>query len=275
MDASQLESANNSNGDYQSDREIPSRLRPSDYSHNNKSKKRPNYQVFGIILIVIILVGTIAFGYQHYHKKSVSTTSKIAKTMPLTSQISLPAANQQYYSTNLSIGFNYPKNWTITDVTGSNSLTLMSPVLNLLTSTNKLVKGQITLTIQNQSPVIPGYQSGNATAALESQIIDYTNPTAAQRGSTYISFLHYATSNTPSSNIDAIYVTGNAGYKINQYIPETDILAVSPVVSITFSQCTTVACTGKVSPISITSGAWSTSSFSGTLLTLLKSLSIS
>ena len=195
--------------------------------------------------------------------------------MSLTSQISLPAAKQQYYSTNLSIGFNYPKGWNITDVTGSNSLSLVSSVVNLLTSTNKLVKGQITLTIQNQSPVIPGYQSGNATAALGSQIIDYSNPTSAQRGSTYISFLHYATSITPSSNIDAIYVTGNAGYKLNQYIPETNISAVNPVVSITFKQCTNTACTGSGSPTSITSSAWSTSNFSATLLTILKSLSIS
>jgi hypothetical protein len=155
-------------------------------------------------------------------------------------------------------------------------LILQSPAEELLITPNQLVKGKITMTIQNLPPAtIPGYQSGNATAVLGSQLITYTNPTATQRASTYISFLHYATStSTPASNIDAIYITGNSGYQLNQYIPLADIQAVSPVVGITFSRCANAACSTSGPATSITSTTWNTTSFSGTLLTLLKSLSI-
>lgn len=265
---------NNSDNNYPPERGSKGTLHKSDYANNKKLKHGRSYRLIGLV-ILIILIGIIAIGYNHYHKKSTVTTTNVVKTVPLTSRIGLPAANQQYYSSNLSLGFNYPKSWTITDKNGTNLLTVQSSVVELLTSTNKLVKGQITLTIQNQSPVIPGFQKGNATAALESQIITYSNPTSDQRASTYISFLHYASSTTPSSNIDAIYITGNAGYQLNQYIPQSNILAVSPVVGITFTLCANAACIISGSPTSITSAAWNTTSFSGTLLSILKSLSIS
>jgi len=274
VDTVHLNSVNEVDGNYPPNRGSTVTLHKSDYINGKRRKHGRSYRLIGLV-ILIILIGGLVFGYSHYHKKSTVKTSGVVKTLPLTSQIGLPVANQQYYSTNLSLGFNYPKSWTITDKINTNILTIQSPAVELLTSTNKLAKGKITLTIQNQSPVIPGFQKGNATTALESQIITYSNPTSDQRASTYISFLHYASSTTPSSNIDAIYITGNAGYQLNQYIPQSDILAVSPVVGITFTLCANSTCTSSGAPTSITSTAWDTTSFSGTLLAILKSLSIS
>jgi hypothetical protein len=257
------------------DRSSLGTLHTSDYYHYKKPKRGKKLIIIATVLIIIILGGGLVAGHVH-HKKSASGPV-VVKSLPLTTEISLPAATQQYNSTNLSLSFNYPPGWTITDTAYTNQLTLKSPAVELLTAPNQLTKGRITMLVQNQSPaVIAGYQSGNATAALASQLITYTNPSTGQRASTYISFLHYASSTTtPISNIDAIYITGNAGYQLNQYIPLASIQAVSPVIGITFSRCANTACTVNGSAISITSSAWHTTSFSDTLLTLLKSLSIS
>jgi hypothetical protein len=257
------------------DRSILGTLHTSDYYHYKKPKRGKKLIIIATVLIIIILGGALVAGLEH-HKKSANEPA-VVKSLPLTTKIGLPAATQQYNSTNLSLSLNYPQGWTITDIANTNQLTLQSPAVELLTTPNQLVKGRITMTIQNQSPAtIAGYQGGNATAALESQLITYTNPTAGQRASSYISFLHYASSTTtPASNINAIYITGNAGYQLNQYIPLANIQAVSPVIGITFSRCANTACTANGPAISITSSAWKTASFSDTLLTLLKSLSIS
>ncbi|HUD07819.1 MAG TPA: hypothetical protein VMQ52_01955 [Candidatus Saccharimonadales bacterium] len=275
MNPSNPNPSGNINPSQPADRGAPGALHPSDYYHHQKTNH--GKRLIGIVagLIIIVLCGVIVAGYEHYHKKT-ATGPPVVSSLPATTKIGLPAATQQYSSTNLGLSFNYPPGWKITDTAGTNVLTLQSPSEELLTTPNQLVKGKITMTIQNQAPaVIAGYQSGNASAALESQLITYTNPTAGQRASTYISFLHYATStSTPASNIDAIYITGNSGYQLSQYIPLADIQAVSPVVGITFNRCANTACLTSGPASSITSSSWNTTSFSGTLLTLLKSLSI-
>lgn len=274
MDSYRLNPVEKSDNSANVDPPLPHTLQKSDYSLSLQPKHHQIFKIIAIIILLIVLASALAIGINHFDKKSKAAKTNVVNTLPLTSQIGLPAANQQYYSTNLSLGFNYPKTWTINDNAITNILTIQSPAIELLASNSKLEKGRITLTIQNLTPVIPGFQNGNATAALESQLITYTNPTATQRASTYISFLHYASSPNPASNIDAIYVTGNAGYKLNQYIPESAIIAVSPAIGITFSSCTNTACTGNGSPMSISSTAWNTTSFSAPILTLLKSLSI-
>ncbi|MGD0284236.1 MAG: hypothetical protein ABSB12_01385 [Candidatus Saccharimonadales bacterium] len=133
-------------------RGLKSTLYKSDYENKKKLKHGLIFWFIGLAILVI-LIGAIVVGYNHYHKKSVVATN-VVTTAPLTSRIGLPVANQQYYSTNLSLGFNYPKGWVIDDKNNTNILTIQSPAVELLTSTSKLVKGQITLTIQNQSPVV-------------------------------------------------------------------------------------------------------------------------
>jgi hypothetical protein len=275
MDTSNLDPVDKSTNSYPVDHGKPGSLHTSDYYRHKNKRRGLNFRILGITILIIALCAVAAIGYLHFHDKSVKKGPQIVSTVPLTSKIGLTAATQQYNSTNLSLGFDYPQGWTVKDTAGTNILTVQSPTVELLTSANQLTKGIITLTIQNQSPVVAGFQSGNATAALESQLITYVNPTADQRASTYISFLHYASSTTPGSNIDAIYITGNAGYQLNQSIPQTAILAVSTVIGITFSRCTNTACTGSGVATSITYTAWDTTSFSEPLLTLLKSLSIS
>src|SRR6185312_6603968 len=132
-------------------------------------------------------------------------------------------------------------------------------------ASGQTVDGTITMTIQNSQPAsLPGFSSGDAMVVIDSQKITYTKPTQTQRANTYISFLTYASTKTPNG-LDAIYISADDGYTRGQTIPQTDLLQVSPIVSLTFTDKN-----GKAMTIAATN--WDDSTFSDPLLAMLKSL---
>ncbi len=248
--------------------------------HGGLEHRQSSHKLIGIIagtfVVAAILAAVIYFGFiRSSTKKPVSNSESSSQMVSPVNAVSLPAASTQYYSNNLSLGFNYPKSWAISDVLGSNQITAISPVTQLVDSNDHTSLGKVILTIINTPPppVLAAFKSGSAIAVLPSQIITYTNPTPDQKATSYISFLHYASSTTPLTTIDGIYITGNAGYQVNQYSPQTDILAVSPIVYFSFERCATSACS-TTTPLSLPSAIWENKAFSQPILSMLESLSI-
>jgi hypothetical protein len=226
-----------------------------------------------IVIILVLLAGFAGYKIVKSHKKAAGANQK-SNTSQQVSQSIVPSPSQQYHSDNLGLGFNYPNNWVISDVLGSNQLTLTSTVLNLKDSSNQAVQGKVILTILYTSPSsLPAFKSGDATAPLVSQLIHYTNPTSTQKASTYMSYLHYAGSTGSNSSIDGVYITGNLGYQVNQNIHQADVLAVSPIIYYSFVSCSDTSCTSP-KPINIPTSLWENKSFSTNLINILESLQI-
>jgi len=235
-----------------------------------KPERRVIRRTAKIVIISVIIAG---LGYGAYYIGSHYTSNNPMPTKApttTTSRNKLESPTRTYTSSNQNLTFSYPADWKITET--STLITGTSPIVKLTSYNHRSVNGRITFTIRAQSGTLPEFKAGAAMAVLPSQIVTYTSPASDQRGSTYISFLSYADSK--GFGIDGIYITGNAGYKTGQNVPESDIQAIDPVVSVTFMQCINEGC-GSTSSLVIATSDWSDKSFSAPLLAMLESLTIS
>ena len=212
-----------------------------------------------IVLMVVLVAALAAGGYWLWHTESKHHTNDTKATA---TQKSTPATSSQaiatspHTSTGLSLSFNYPQGWTVSD-TGGATLTVTSPAMTLKSANNQNVTGQVIATIQSQQSTIPAFQKGDATAVMSSQKITYTQPTQDQRAQTYISFLSYAGST--SSGIDGVYITGDDGYQQGQNIPQSDVVQVNPLITVTFKKCANSGCTGTSTPLTLAASSWNSS----------------
>lgn len=247
------------------------RFRPPVRPQRKGSKK---LVIILLAVMLLVVAGAAAYWFLLRSKPAAKPTVNPGATatseQPKTTQI--PTTTTHYDSSNLNLGFDYPQGWTVTDTAGSGKLTAVSQPVQLKDATNQNVTGQITLTVRNNQQLLTEFNAGSALAALESQKIAYTKPTASQRGNTYVSFLRYAT-DPSSAGLDGVYITGDAGYQVGQYIPKADIIKVDPVVSITFAKCSDAACSVAPTPLSIASSSWSDTALSGPLMAMLQSFS--
>ena len=240
----------------------------------NRGKQRGSHKGLIITTIIVLLIAAVvAAWFLGGNQSSPKKTTPTQTTTPQQSQSSkVPTTTTHYDSSNLSLGFDYPQGWTVTDTAGSGKLTAVSQPVQLKDTTGQTVTGQITLTVRNSQQPLTEFNAGSSTAALDSQKIAYSKPTASQRGNTYVSFLRYATDSS-STGLDGVYITGDAGYQAGQNIPKTDIAKEDPIVAITFAKCGDATCSGATTPMAITSSSWSDTSLSGPLMTMLESFS--
>ncbi len=228
------------------------------------------------ILLVLILLAGAGYGAYWYlnrnnNKKPAAKTTNSSQTQ---SANLITTETKHYSSEQFNLEFDYPTDWVVTDTTGSGVLTARSPVLKLKNVSGKPINGQVLLTIRDKSQPLPEFNEGNAVAVVPSVKINYTKPSQAQRGSTYISFLQYAKT-TATGALDGIYVTGDVGYQKGQAVPKADITPIDPVIDVTFVQCGNSACSSGSSPaVSVTSDMWNDSQFAQPITKMLQSLTI-
>jgi len=227
--------------------------------------------VVTLIVAVVLAVYLVFFPNIFESKKKVSApTVKTTQTTP-TQNANAPIKTKHYDSTNFGLGFDYPQDWTVADVTGK--LTVTSPAMQLATTANETITGQVIVTIQPKQATLDVFKQGNATAVIDSQKITYTKPTASQRAQTYLSFLNYASS--ADTGIDGVYVTGDYGYQKDQAIPQVDIAKVDPLIMVTFVKCSSSACNGPTTAATLAPTAWSdTAVLTKDVLTTLTSLAV-
>ena len=247
---------------------LPAAAEPStaDYEKFAQPEKpiRNWNKIVSIIIIILVLAGAGAGG-AWYLKNHKTTKPAVVTQAAQTAPAKVAAITKSYTSPNLYLTFSYPADWTIVD-TGGGAMTASSPTMQLKGVNGQSSAGKIIMTIRTSSSTLAGFNAGNTTAVLASQKITYSKPTQTQRADTYVTFISYA-STAGSNGLDAIYVSGNNGYTLGQAVPQADLIQVSPIVSLTFA-----ASSGKA--LTIAASNWQDSAFSGPLLAMLKSLSI-
>jgi len=232
--------------------------------------KKPKRSKLLYLVALLIVAAALVAGYWFLLKpKSAKTTQQ---TQAITTKPDVISSKTDHYdSNNFSLGLDYPHGWTLTDTAGSGKLTIASPAMQLKATNGQTVSGQIIMTIRDKTQKLFEFDKGAALAVRDSEKIAYTQPSQIQRGSTYLSFLQYAT--TAGSGFDAIYITGDNGYQKGQTIPAGDISKSDPVISIGFTKCVDSKC-ASATPLSLDTAVWDDSGFSKPLKSLLESLTI-
>lgn len=232
--------------------------------------KKPRRSKLLYLVVLLIAAAALVAGYWFLIKpKPAKTTQQTQATVAKTETIN--SKTDHYDSNNFSLGFDYPHGWTLTDTSGSGRLTIVSPAMQLKDASGQSVNGQIVMTIRDKTQKLTEFDRGAALAVRDSEKIAYARPSQIQRGSTYLSFLQYAT--TSGSGLDAIYITGDNGYQKNQTVPLVDVAKSDPVISIAFTKCSDTKCSNGTQ-LSLSQTAWDDNSFSKPLKSLLESLTI-
>lgn len=235
-------------------------------------------KVLAVIVLLAILAAVLYWIFtrpkssppNHSNATGQQQVTKSQPQTPKDNSALITSSTKQYSSPNFNLAVTYPEDWAVSDITGSNKLTITSPALKLIDASGQPTSGKIMLTIQPKQTKLGQFSAGSAVAALQSQRITYINPTPNQRAQTYVSFLSYATTKSNSA-LDALYVTGDIGYQKGQEIPESDVVQADPLVTISFQKCADSQCsTGQ--PMSIAASSWSNNQLSGPVLSILKSL---
>lgn len=215
----------------------------------------------GIVLVLLLGAGG---AYYLFFRKSANTQSaqQSQQAAPQqTAQTIDTQLSEHYVSQDLKLTVDYPSDWQKDD-SGSQQLKLESPITKLDGTDAKIV---ITLFAGSTTP--PGFTGNSGQAVADSEKIAYTSPTQNQRKETYLSFVDFGS----GSNIDAIYITGDNGYQKDQTVPKTDVVTISPIVSITFLKCEGTDCR---EPYSISHELWQSNQMLSVAKSIIQSLVI-
>lgn len=222
--------------------------------------------VFGVVL-VLAAVGTAYYvGSRHKAPAKKSTATTTAHRQNAKPIKTVPTAH--YDSTTYGIGIDYPTNWIVSDT--AEKLTITSPTVSMETPTSQ-TNGHVIVTVQNQQPAIAGFPADGAMASLESDKLTYAQPTPVQRAQTFLSYLGYSS----ADNLDALYLTGDAGYQQGQAIPLSDVIKGNPLVSVSFATCTSDSCANETpKPVVLKASGWKAAAFKPLIVNILQSLAI-
>lgn len=253
----------------------------SSYDKGSDLSRRRWRKVIALLVTLALLI-TIGFGAYWFLSRSADKSSdgigpgsnmKQQSSEPENTQTTINTKTKHHISTGFSLEFDYPEDWTVTEATDKGRLDLVSPALRLKEASGRKVLAQVAFTIRNKQQPQPEFDKGNAVAVRESEKIAYTRPSSVQRGSTYLSFLQYASSTQPGG-LDGVFITGDVGYKVGQAIPKADFVPVDPVVSVTFLTCVNSSCSGEGSPLGITTTMWEDVSFGKPIKSIFQSMII-
>lgn len=256
----------------------------NEYSARGGTYTAPKHTLRKLILALLAVTLLVAVGFTVYklvlHKDSKNTAkpdssnsvqqhSNESSNAPIISK-----ETEHHTSTNfIGLEFDYPKDWKVAETADGGVLTATSPVLVLKQADGQTSGGQVVFTIRNKQQALPEFDNGNAVAAIESEKINYTKPSSAQRAATYLSFLTYASS-AATGAIDGIYITGDVGYQKDQAIPKADFTPVDPVIALKFVKCSDNTCSKDTTAMGIDAAMWKDTAFGLPLISMLQSLTI-
>ena len=253
----------------------------ANYSPPKKQRfKRPELSAPAVprrlvkVIIAAFLIGALILAaYQIFGKsdntKKQSSQGNTSRSQSTQLPTTITSETAHHDSSNLNLGFDYPKDWTVKD-DGNGIITVTSPAMQLKASTGSNEPGQIVMTIRNKEQKLSEFDAGPATAVLISEKMNYSKPTQTQRGTTYLSFLNFFGNNV---GLDGIYITGDNGYKVDQLAPGTDFKAVDPVVNVTFLHCANGNCSAATENLTLQVDVWKDTNFSQPIKSMLQSLS--
>lgn len=249
-----------------------------DFSYTNapnppKPKKASKLKIVLYSIVAVLVIVILAFVLtSHNSKKKVTVQVNKTSASSNTSIFNPSVKTNLYTSTAYNLSVNVPNNWKVSE-DDSKALIINSNVVNIIKVDGSQAKGRVVVSVTPTSIVPAPVSKHDATAVIGSSIINYTQPTSAQLGQSYISFAQYYTTTNPNG-LDAIFITGNSGYTINQIIPYTKLLTLNPTIMVYFQSCNDQKCTNP-SDLTINKSMWNNSSFNSTIKNILKSFSLS
>lgn len=203
---------------------------------------------------------------------------------PKTSQQTTPPAaskpaeepTETYNSVAFGLQFDYPQKWKVTE-TDTNKLTITSTPLGVkavsVDGDIKKVSARAVVTMQHKQSGIPEFESGNAQAVRESELMNYAKPSQMQRGATYLSFLNYAGSQDAGrKGIDAVYVSGDNGYVKDQYVEQSGVINGDPLITVTFQSCPDTKCEKPGPALTVIPSMWDDKDFVKPIRSTLESI---
>jgi cytoskeletal protein RodZ len=250
----------------------PRRYEPLPPQYQKSQSKKGRYVL--IALAILLLAGALAYWFLLKPKPAKTPSTSPASTLSVKNSGSKESAldTDHHESPSFNLGFDYPKSWKVSDISGSDKIVVTSPSMKLKNTDGQQVDGQIVITIRGKTQKLSEFDKGAATAVSSSEKITYTKPSEIQRGDTYISFVSFA--NSKDTGLDAIYITGDAGYQKNQTVPAVDISKIDPITNVTFVKCNDSKCTGTGTALTVNPDSWKDSNFSKPIKTVLQSLAI-
>jgi hypothetical protein len=225
-----------------------------------------------MVLIVVLTAGgggTAWYYWLRNEPKGTPRSQQQTATNPTPPPAAVAEPTESFSSAAFLLEFQYPKGWK-TSEGADNKITAVSPATQLKTTSGAKQAGQIVFTIQRKQVSLPDFKDGSALAVRESEKIDYSKPSQVQRGSTYLTFVSYATS--ASKGLDGVYVTGDNGYIKDQYVPVTDIAKSDPLITVTFKGCDDTKCTAATKPLTLAASSWDDAAFAKPIRTMLQSI---
>jgi hypothetical protein len=245
---------------------------------NIVNPRKPKRRWLRILLILLLVAGMAAGGWYVYDRfikqppvAESEQTSAPKTTKPIEETVEV--ATEHHDSSTLNLGFDYPEKWLVAD-NGDGKITVTSPGVNQknAASETEIVRTVMTIAAKGQN-LVP-FDKGSGLAVNASEKIKYTNPTSVQRAETYLTFVQYSTT-ASGEGLDALYITGDYGYKKGQYIPKADMLNLDPVIAISFEKCSDSKCV-NATPVatSVPLSLWADEAFSKPILVMLRSISV-
>lgn len=233
---------------------------------DQKKKSKRNKIIF-VVVLSLIIVGAAAYFFllKPEPKQQTVQTSQPVQNQEQTEVV----GTEKYSSTSLRLSFDYPKNWKLDDAT-QGLVKVESPVTKLSDINGESSDAKVVVTFLSAGSEVPAFEEASATAMIDSEKITYDSPSQNQRKQTYLSFAGFG-----AAGLDAVFITGDAGYQKEQIIPESDIKKIEPIISVTFYKCVDAVCGGEAAgAYTIAVDEWKSDSMLQAAQAMLESLRV-
>lgn len=231
-------------------------------------RKRKRRRVVLLVLAVILVLGAVGYGAYRYVNRPASP-ERSAQDTDQTDRSEETATLENFSSRELGIKLEYPSDWTV-DESVSDQVSLISPQTDLPGESDDM-SAKVVVTVRANDGTLPGFDDDSALAVRDSIKLAYESPSQIQRAETYLSFVSHSSAET----MDAIYITGDFGYRADAIVSKEDILHTDPTVSVRFYACQDDVCDIEESnAIAIRTTVWEDNRALQAALGILKSLHI-
>jgi hypothetical protein len=231
-----------------------------------KKRRWPWWILAVVIVAALVVAGFLLFGRKKAAAPSTTagqSSNQAANQSPSVPTTTAETGTSEYTSPagSFNLSFTYPSAWTVSPPSGQagQTITATSPIVNLMGAGGASAPGRVTLTIQPGGSSVTGL-TGTATTAQDSVQYAYDAPTAAQHHYFYVSFVHAQTATSSAKGaFELVVITGVNSLAKGTAVTNDTFGSVDPLVTASFSKCTTQACTGSgMTSFSADAAAWQT-----------------
>lgn len=258
-------------------------VEPLYYKKRSHRDKMPPRLIF-IIVGVIVFAAAVGASYLIVkgNKSNKPATHSTSKTSVPAAPTVAATTTPQYVSdgTDLNLTFNYPSSWSVSppsnDNTSDGTITVTSPLSSMASASGTSATGKIVVQVRPGNMAINELSANAPIEALASTQIAYSAPTANQYSYPYLSYVHFSNGSAKTAGVfEEVIITGGQSFTANESLNASYLSGLDPIITASFYQCTTTACTGSgETPLSITDSTWQSTQIFQQVLTLLESFKL-